>query len=137
MTEIVIPSLRAPDLRATVRLQFHRGFSFDAAVPLVPYFAQLGISHIYSPPILKARPGSTRGYDMIDPTCVNPELGGEEGLLRLVAALRAEQMGDLVRTTFDITVAGAHAALDHGCRVRRLLRHARQQVREPHVAPPA
>lgn len=87
---------KTPPLRASLRLQFHRGFSFDDAVPLVPYFAQLGISHIYSSPILKARSGSTHGYDMVDPTCVNPELGGEEGLRRLVAALREQQMGLIV-----------------------------------------
>ncbi|MCE3251585.1 MAG: malto-oligosyltrehalose synthase [Cellvibrio sp.] len=98
-----------PVLRASVRLQFHRGFSFDDAVPLVPYFAQLGISHIYSSPILKARPGSTHGYDMIDPTCVNPELGGEEGLLRLVAALRAEQMGLIVDFVPNHMAVGGNA----------------------------
>jgi (1->4)-alpha-D-glucan 1-alpha-D-glucosylmutase len=91
MTDISVPPIRA-----TARLQFHQGFTFDDAVPLVPYFARLGISHFYSSPILKARPGSTHGYDMVDPTCVNPELGGEEGLRRLVAALRAEQMGLIV-----------------------------------------
>jgi (1->4)-alpha-D-glucan 1-alpha-D-glucosylmutase len=109
MTEIATPSLRAPDLRASVRLQFHRGFSFDDAVPLVPYFAQLGISHIYSSPILKARPGSTHGYDMADPGCVNPELGGEEGLQRLVAALRAEQMGLIVDFVPNHMAVGGNA----------------------------
>lgn len=88
--------LCVPNIRATARLQFHREFTFDDAVRLVPYFASLGISHLYSSPILKARPGSTYGYDMVDPTCVNPELGGEAGLERLVAALRAEQMGLIV-----------------------------------------
>ena len=109
MTELSVPSLRAPDLRATVRLQFHRGFSFDDAVPLVPYFAQLGISHIYSSPILKARPGSTHGYDMADPTCVNPELGGEAGLERLVAALRAQQMGLIVDFVPNHMAVGGNA----------------------------
>ena len=64
-------------LRATLRLQFHQGFTLDDAVPLVPYFARLGISHIYASPLLKARPGSLHGYDVVDPTRVNPELGGE------------------------------------------------------------
>lgn len=109
MTDIAASILRAPDLRATVRLQFHRGFSFDDAVPLVPYFAQLGISHIYSSPILKARPGSTHGYDMADPTCVNPELGGEAGLERLVNALRAEQMGLIVDFVPNHMAVGGNA----------------------------
>ncbi|MFT8244369.1 malto-oligosyltrehalose synthase [Roseomonas sp. BN140053] len=79
--------------RATARLQFHAGFTLDDAVPLVPYYAALGISHLYASPLLKARPGSTHGYDIVDPGRINPELGGEEALERLVAALRAHGMG--------------------------------------------
>src|SRR5476651_331812 len=80
-------------LLATQRLQFHKGFTLDDAVPLVPYFAELGISHVYASPILTARDGSMHGYDVVDPTRVNPQLGGEPALRRLVQALRAEQMG--------------------------------------------
>ncbi len=79
--------------RATARLQFHAGFTLDDAVPLVPYFRALGISHLYASPLLKARPGSTHGYDIVDPNAINPELGGEEALRRLVAALRGAEMG--------------------------------------------
>ncbi|WP_248804794.1 malto-oligosyltrehalose synthase [Pseudomonas sp. MWU13-2100] len=82
-----------PPLRATVRLQFHKGFSLDAAVPLVPYFARLGISHIYASPLLTARDGSMHGYDVVDPTRVNPQLGGEPALRRLVHRLRQHDMG--------------------------------------------
>ncbi|MGU9811279.1 malto-oligosyltrehalose synthase [Pseudomonas sp. LF052] len=85
--------MKALPLRATQRLQFHKGFTLDDAVPLVPYFAQLGISHVYASPILSARAGSMHGYDVVDPTTVNPELGGEPALRRLVAALREHQMG--------------------------------------------
>ena len=80
-------------LRATLRLQFHKGFTLDQAVPLVPYFARLGISHVYASPLLAARAGSMHGYDVVDPTTVNPELGGEAALRRLVKALREQQMG--------------------------------------------
>jgi len=80
-------------LRATLRLQFHKGFTLDDAVPLVPYFARLGISHVYASPLLSARAGSMHGYDVVDPTTVNPELGGEAALRRLVAALREQDMG--------------------------------------------
>jgi len=80
-------------LRATLRLQFHKGFTLDDAVPLVPFFARLGISHIYASPLLSARAGSMHGYDVVDPTTVNPELGGEAALRRLVAALREQHMG--------------------------------------------
>lgn len=80
-------------LRATLRLQFHKGFTLEQAVPLVPYFASLGISHIYASPLLAARSGSMHGYDVVDPTRVNPELGGEPALRRLVGALREHDMG--------------------------------------------
>jgi (1->4)-alpha-D-glucan 1-alpha-D-glucosylmutase len=80
-------------LRATLRLQFHKGFTLEQAVPLVPYFARLGISHIYASPLLAARAGSMHGYDVVDPTQVNPELGGEPALRRLVGTLREHNMG--------------------------------------------
>ncbi len=79
--------------RATYRLQFHKEFTFADAVPLAPFLARLGVSHVYSSPIGTARAGSTHGYDQVDPTTVNPELGGEEGFRALVAALRAEGLG--------------------------------------------
>jgi (1->4)-alpha-D-glucan 1-alpha-D-glucosylmutase len=82
--------------RATMRLQFHCGFTFAQAASLAPYFASLGISHIYSSPIMTARPGSLHGYDTIDATRVNAELGGEEGLRRLVHELRRHDLGLIV-----------------------------------------
>jgi (1->4)-alpha-D-glucan 1-alpha-D-glucosylmutase len=85
--------MKALPLRATQRLQFHKGFTLDDAVALVPYFARLGISHLYASPLLSARAGSMHGYDVVDPTTVNPELGGEAALRRLVAALRQHDMG--------------------------------------------
>ncbi|MDI9778232.1 malto-oligosyltrehalose synthase [Pseudomonas putida] len=95
-------------LTATLRLQFHSDFSLDDAVPLVPYFARLGISHLYASPILKARAGSRHGYDVVDPTCVNPELGGEAALQRLVAALRQHGMGLILDTVSNhMAVGGA------------------------------
>jgi (1->4)-alpha-D-glucan 1-alpha-D-glucosylmutase len=83
-------------VNATVRLQFHQGFTLDDAVPLVAYFHRMGITHIYASPILKARAGSMHGYDVVDPTCINPELGGEAALARLVAELRLHRMGLIV-----------------------------------------
>lgn len=95
-------------LTATLRLQFHSDFTLDHAVPLVTYFAQLGISHLYASPILKARAGSRHGYDVVDPTCVNPELGGEAALQRLVAALRQHGMGLILDTVSNhMAVGGA------------------------------
>ncbi len=80
-------------LTATARLQFHKGFTLDDGAALVPYLATLGISHLYASPIFRARAGSTHGYDIVDHTEINPELGGREALQRVVAALRAHDMG--------------------------------------------
>ena len=82
--------------RATMRLQFHRGFTFANARSLMPYFAALGISHVYASPLMTARPGSMHGYDVIDPTRINPELGGEEELRRFVDELRRQELGLIV-----------------------------------------
>lgn len=82
--------------RATCRLQFFSGFTLDDAVDIVPYLARLGISHVYASPLLKARPGSTHCYDIVDHHEINPELGGEPALRRLVAALRRHEMGLIV-----------------------------------------
>lgn len=78
---------------STLRLQFHGGFTLDDAVQWVDYFADLGVTHIYSSPLLASRSGSIHGYDGIDPTRLDPELGGEEALARLVKALRERGMG--------------------------------------------
>ena len=85
--------LAGPPPRATYRLQFHKDFTFDDAVAIVPYLAKLGISHLYSSPIHTARPGSTHGYDIVDHAGINPELGGEDGFYRLSEALRRHGLG--------------------------------------------
>ncbi|WP_438391337.1 malto-oligosyltrehalose synthase [Caballeronia sp. DA-9] len=82
--------------RSTLRLQLHKDFTFDDAARQVDYMASLGISHAYLSPITTATSGSTHGYDTVDYTRVNPELGGEEGLKRLVDKLRAHEMGAIV-----------------------------------------
>ncbi|HZZ11414.1 MAG TPA: malto-oligosyltrehalose synthase [Paraburkholderia sp.] len=82
--------------RSTLRLQFHRGFTFDDAAKHVDYFAALGISHLYASPITTAEPGSTHGYDTVDYTQVSAECGGEPALRRLVDKLHAHNMGLIV-----------------------------------------
>jgi (1->4)-alpha-D-glucan 1-alpha-D-glucosylmutase len=74
--------------RATYRLQFHKDFGFDDAAAIIPYLTRLGVSHVYASPYLKARPGSTHGYDIVDHARLNPELGGAEAFGRMVAALK-------------------------------------------------
>ncbi|MHA6832666.1 malto-oligosyltrehalose synthase [Ralstonia pseudosolanacearum] len=97
--------------RATLRLQLHRAFTFDHARALLDDIAALGISHLYVSPITTAQPGSMHGYDVVDPTRVNPELGGEEALGRLVAALHARGMGLIVDIVPNhMAVGGAHNA---------------------------
>ncbi|MCD0416402.1 malto-oligosyltrehalose synthase [Rubrivivax sp. JA1024] len=78
---------------ATYRLQLTADFGFDAAAAIVPYLKRLGISHVYASPFMKARKGSTHGYDIVDHTRLNPELGGEEGFARLSAALKQADIG--------------------------------------------
>jgi len=82
--------------RATYRLQIHGGFGFAAAAELVPYLAQLGVSHCYFSPYLQARPGSTHGYDVIAHDRLNPELGSREGYERLCDTLDAHGMGQIL-----------------------------------------
>ena len=81
---------------STYRLQFNRDFTFADARSLVEYFCELGVTDCYSSPILKARPGSVHGYDIVDHSQVNPELGGEEQLAELASALRGREMGLVV-----------------------------------------
>ncbi|MBO0735059.1 MAG: malto-oligosyltrehalose synthase [Alphaproteobacteria bacterium] len=83
-------------IRATYRLQFNARFTFRDATELVPYLAELGISHIYASPIMEARPGSTHGYDIIDHNRLNPEIGTEEDFRVLIDALHAHDMGLLL-----------------------------------------
>jgi (1->4)-alpha-D-glucan 1-alpha-D-glucosylmutase len=82
--------------RSTLRLQLHKGFTLDDAAAQVDYFASLGVSHAYASPITTATAGSTHGYDVVDYSKVNPELGGEEALRRFVEKLRAHDMGLIV-----------------------------------------
>ena len=78
---------------ATYRVQLTKDFGFEQAASLIPYLRELGISHLYASPFLKARPGSTHGYDIVDHDRLNPELGGEEGFARLTAALKEHDLG--------------------------------------------
>jgi (1->4)-alpha-D-glucan 1-alpha-D-glucosylmutase len=74
------------ELRATYRLQLLPHLDFDAARALVPYLRELGISHLYLSPSLQARADSTHGYDVVDPTSLSVQLGGEESFRRLCDA---------------------------------------------------
>jgi (1->4)-alpha-D-glucan 1-alpha-D-glucosylmutase len=78
---------------ATYRIQFNPGFGFQAVQPVIAYLADLGISDLYASPIFKAVQGSSHGYDVVDPTQLNPELGGTPDLEGLAAELKKYNMG--------------------------------------------
>ena len=81
---------------STYRLQFSRNFTFLQAAELVPYLAELGISHCYASPYLRARPGSMHGYDIVDHHQLNPEIGTLEEYDKFVAALHEHGMGQIL-----------------------------------------
>jgi len=112
-----------PQLTATYRLQLNAGFTLAMARDRVDYFSRLGVSHLYLSPVLAARRGSMHGYDVVDPTRINPELGTESDLRDLAAALHARDMGimlDIVPNHMGIGPENAYwdDVLAHGERSR-------------------
>ncbi|GAC1521586.1 MAG: malto-oligosyltrehalose synthase [Vulcanimicrobiaceae bacterium] len=81
---------------STYRLQFSPAFRFDDARAIVPYLADLGIGHMYASPYLKARPGSTHGYDVVDPNRLNPEIGTPQEHAAMIDAAQAAGLGHLL-----------------------------------------
>jgi (1->4)-alpha-D-glucan 1-alpha-D-glucosylmutase len=95
-------------LRATYRLQLGPDLDFAGARALVPYLAELGVSHLYLSPSFEARPGSTHGYDVVDPRRLSSALGGEEGFRALAAAAREAGLGIV------LDIVPNHMAADAG-----------------------
>jgi (1->4)-alpha-D-glucan 1-alpha-D-glucosylmutase len=83
-------------LRATYRVQLTAQFGFDRAEALVDYLNELGISHLYASPYLQAVAGSQHGYDVVDHSKVNAELGGEKGHGKLCEALKQHGLGQVL-----------------------------------------
>ena len=84
----------------------HPGFGFDDAAAVVPYLADLGVTHLYCSPYLQATPGSAHGYDVLDHGRLNAELGNEQAFARMVTACRAAGLGivlDVVPNHMAIT----------------------------------
>jgi (1->4)-alpha-D-glucan 1-alpha-D-glucosylmutase len=94
----VIDEVRQRQIRlvATYRLQLHKHFTLHDAAAIVSYLADLGVSHVYCSPYLRAKAGSTHGYDLCDYGQVNPELGGEDAYREFVAALAQHGMGHIL-----------------------------------------
>ncbi len=81
---------------STYRLQFHRRFRFEDARALVPYLESLGVTDLYASPLFQARKGSLHGYDVTDPSRLNPELGTEDEFGKMVQTLADRKMGLLL-----------------------------------------
>jgi (1->4)-alpha-D-glucan 1-alpha-D-glucosylmutase len=82
--------------RATYRVQCHKDFGFESIERIAEYLEHLGISHIYTSPWLKARPGSSHGYDIVDHQSLNPELGTQEAFESMIAALDEKGIGRIL-----------------------------------------
>jgi (1->4)-alpha-D-glucan 1-alpha-D-glucosylmutase len=94
MKEDMTPTLRIPV--ATYRLQFNRLFRFADALRIVAYLADLGVTDIYSSPYLKAKKGSLHGYDIVDHSSLNPEIGTEEEYNNFIDELKKYDMGQIL-----------------------------------------
>jgi (1->4)-alpha-D-glucan 1-alpha-D-glucosylmutase len=78
---------------STYRLQFHQRFTLRQACELVPYLARLGVTDCYASPLLAARAGSTHGYDIVDHSRLNPEVGADDDFAAFTGALAQNGMG--------------------------------------------
>jgi len=81
---------------STYRFQIRSSFTLFDAAEQVPYLKDLGVDWVYLSPILTAEKGSDHGYDVTDPSAVDPDRGGPEGLQALSKAAREHGMGVLV-----------------------------------------
>ena len=84
--------------QSTYRLQFHAGFTFRDVMAIVPYLSELGITHCYASPYLKAKAGSTHGYDVIDHHALNPEVGTQADYEAWLAEMKRHGMGHVLDT---------------------------------------
>lgn len=108
MEKPVFRNLRIP--LSTYRVQMNRNFRFTDAAAIVPYLSDLGITDLYTSPYLTSRPGSLHGYDITDPTRLNPEIGTAEEYELLVNVLRQYDIGQL------LDIVPNHMCLDHNNR---------------------
>ena len=89
-----MPAPRVP--LATYRLQFNRRFTFRDAITTVDYLQALGISDCYASSYLKAVPGSPHGYDVADPTRLNPDIGTDTEYWQWIEAMQSRGMGHII-----------------------------------------
>ncbi|SMF29987.1 maltooligosyl trehalose synthase [Azospirillum oryzae] len=90
------PAAGKPIPRATYRVQLNGEFGFDRTAAIADYIARLGVSHLYASPYMKARPGSTHGYDIVNHNELNPEVGDQNDFRDLVEALKRNNLGQIL-----------------------------------------
>ncbi|KAA0573749.1 malto-oligosyltrehalose synthase [Azospirillum sp. B21] len=90
------PAAGKPIPRATYRVQLNGEFGFDRTTAIADYIARLGVSHLYASPYMKARPGSTHGYDIVNHNELNPEVGDQNDFRDLVEALKRNNLGQIL-----------------------------------------
>lgn len=90
------PAAGKPIPRATYRVQLNGEFGFDRTAAIADYIARLGVSHLYASPYMKARPGSTHGYDIVNHNELNPEVGDQNDFRDLVEALKCNNLGQIL-----------------------------------------
>lgn len=90
------PAAGKPIPRATYRVQLNGEFGFGRTTAIADYIARLGVSHLYASPYMKARPGSTHGYDIVNHNELNPEVGDQNDFRALVEALKRNNLGQIL-----------------------------------------
>jgi malto-oligosyltrehalose synthase/4-alpha-glucanotransferase len=78
---------------STYRIQFHKDFNFDDFKNIIPYLKTLGITTVYASPVFESTPGSTHGYDGLNPLKINPEIGTEMQLMEISQKLKQQRIG--------------------------------------------
>ncbi|MFP5299084.1 MAG: malto-oligosyltrehalose synthase, partial [Actinomycetota bacterium] len=108
------------EVRSTYRIQLHAGFTFDDLAAIAPYLSELGVTHVYCSPYLQATEGSTHGYDVVDHSRVNPELGGDEAWDRFCDEAARLGLGVVIDIVPNhVSIEGGHNrrwldVLEHG-----------------------
>jgi (1->4)-alpha-D-glucan 1-alpha-D-glucosylmutase len=117
---------KAPPFIATYRVQLRNGVGLDDVRAQIPWFKQLGVSHLYLSPVFLATSGSTHGYDVIDPDMVDPVIGGDAAFVALADSAREAGLGivlDIVPNHMAFTPENPYLA--------DVLRHGRESIHAP------
>jgi glycogen operon protein len=83
-------------LGATYRVQLEPHFGFQRTREIVDYLADLGVTDLYTSPLLRAVQGSTHGYDVVDHSHLRDEFGPFEDFVALSDRLKERGLGLLL-----------------------------------------